>query len=196
MDLSVETIAACGALDELGELIGACSRCKLSSTRLNVVPGAGLPSAKVMFIGEAPGRSEDEGGQPFSGASGALLDTLLEQAGLNRSDVFITSVLKCRPPGNRNPKQAEMDACAPILQRQIDLIDPHVIALMGSFAVKRVLGLVRPMGEVRGTVHEVARRTVIPVYHPAAALYDRSKLEVLAADFALIGSVAKGVGES
>jgi DNA polymerase len=163
-----------------------------------VVFGSGSPTADLMFVGEAPGFHEDKQGVPFVGQAGKLLDTLLGEIGLSRSDVYVANVLKCRPPGNRDPQPDEIEACEGHLFRQIELIDPKVVATLGNFATKLLSG--RPLGitRVHGQEQEVklgGRRVLLyPIYHPAAALYTPKMLEVLRSDFArlpeLMGRVA------
>jgi uracil-DNA glycosylase len=166
----------------------ACTRCRLAEGRTQVVFGAGNPHADLMFVGEAPGFHEDKQGVPFVGQAGKLLDGLLAGVGLQRDDVYIANVLKCRPPGNRDPQADEIEACEPHLFRQIELIEPKVIATLGNFATKLLSG--RPLGitRVHGQEQEltIAGRSVVlyPLYHPAAALYTRAMLSVLEADFA------------
>jgi DNA polymerase len=150
--------------------------------------GAGNPRADLMFVGEAPGFHEDKQGVPFVGQAGKLLDGLLAGIGITRDDVFVANVLKCRPPGNRDPQTDEIEACEPHLFRQIELIEPKVIATLGNFATKLLSG--RPLGitRVHGQEQEltIAGRSVLlyPLYHPAAALYTPAMLKVLEADFA------------
>jgi DNA polymerase len=166
-----------------------CTRCpELARTRNQVVFGAGNADADLMFVGEAPGAKEDELGIPFVGAAGKLLDELLGDVGLARSDVFIANVLKCRPPGNRDPLPVEIDNCQDYLMRQVELIAPRVICTLGNFATKLLRG--EPVGISRlhgqAEIITVGRRAVrlYPLYHPAAALYTRSLLETLRADVA------------
>jgi DNA polymerase len=182
--LTAEREAALAAL--AGEVAG-CTRCVLSQTRTQVVFGAGAPNAELMFVGEAPGFHEDKQGLPFVGAAGTLLGKLLQGIGLSREQVWICNVLKCRPPGNRDPKPEEIEACESHLFRQIELIQPRVVATLGNFATKLLSG--RPDGITR--VHGVEQEVVLggltvllyPIYHPAAALYTPRMLEVLEADF-------------
>jgi uracil-DNA glycosylase family 4 len=178
-------------LDELQVYAAAtavCTRCRLAEGRTQVVFGAGNPHADLMFVGEAPGFHEDKNGVPFVGQAGKLLDGLLAGVGLERDDVYIANVLKCRPPGNRDPQADEIESCEPHLFRQIELIEPKVIATLGNFATKLLSG--RPLGitRVHGQEQELtmAGRSVVlyPLYHPAAALYTRAMLTVLEADFA------------
>jgi DNA polymerase len=166
-----------------------CTRCpELASTRTQVVFGAGNADADLMFIGEAPGAREDEQGIPFVGAAGKLLDELLAGVGLQRTDVFIGNVLKCRPPGNRDPQPAEIENCQEYLMRQVELIEPRVICTLGNFSTKLLradpTGISRLHGQAE--IRVIGRRAVrlYPLFHPAAALYTRSLLETLRADFA------------
>ncbi|HEU0023179.1 MAG TPA: uracil-DNA glycosylase [Thermoleophilaceae bacterium] len=165
----------------------ACERCPLGATRTRVVFGAGNADADLMFVGEAPGQQEDLQGLPFVGRAGKLLDELLAGVGLARDEVFITNVLKSRPPGNRDPQPEEIDACRPYLDRQIELIEPHVICTLGNFATKLLTRSSRGITQVRGRpqVHELGGRTVriYPLYHPAAALRTPRVLEELRGDF-------------
>jgi DNA polymerase len=177
-------------LDAYREQALGCTRCRLSEGRTQVVFGAGNEHAELMFVGEAPGFHEDKHGVPFVGQAGKLLEKLLGEIGLLRSDVYIANVLKCRPPGNRDPQPDEIEACEPHLFRQIELIRPKLIATLGNFATKLLTG--RPDGITR--VHGQERETTVggstvllyPLYHPAAALYTPRMLEVLRADFARI----------
>ncbi len=145
--------------------------------------GVGNPHADVMFIGEAPGRNEDLQGEPFVGAAGKLLDELLASAGLTRADVYIANVLKCRPPNNRDPLPEEIETCTPFLEKQIELIDPRVIVTLGKFATQFMLETGVGITQLRGRRHEVNGRAVLPIFHPAAALYDQTKRQVLFDDF-------------
>jgi uracil-DNA glycosylase len=177
--------------DELlafGELVAGCTKCALAGGRTQVVFGAGDPDSDLMFVGEAPGFHEDKQGIPFVGAAGKLLEQLLEGIGLSRDEVYIANVLKCRPPGNRDPLPEEIQACESHLWRQIELIEPRVVATLGNFATKLLSG--RPTGitRVHGQEQDVTlggRRVLLyPIYHPAAALYTPRMLEVLKCDFA------------
>jgi DNA polymerase len=166
-----------------------CTRCpELARTRTQVVFGAGNADADLMFVGEAPGAREDEQGIPFVGQAGRLLDQLLEEVGLQRSDVFIANTLKCRPPGNRDPQPAEIDNCQDYLMRQVELIRPRVICTLGNFATKLLRGDPTGISRLHGQAEilVIGRRAVrlYPLFHPAAALYTRSLLETLRADFA------------
>ncbi|MHA1653616.1 MAG: uracil-DNA glycosylase [Candidatus Thorarchaeota archaeon] len=146
-----------------------CRRCHLHKTRLNVVPGEGSSNAKVMFVGEAPGAEEDKSGRPFVGRSGELLTKMLEEIGLKRESVFITSVLKCRPPRNRTPLVSEIEACIPYLHRQIEAINPRIIVLLGGVAISSVIGPWK-LSDAHGRFYEYDGRTFFMTYHPAAAL--------------------------
>ena len=177
-------------LDALRTEASACTRCRLHEGRTQVVFGNGNPDADLMFVGEAPGFHEDRQGIPFVGQAGKLLDRLLDGIGLTRADVFVANVLKCRPPGNRDPQPDEIEQCEPYLFRQIELIRPRVVATLGNFATKLLSG--KPTGITR--VHGVEQETTIggsrvllyPIYHPAAALYTPAMLKVLEEDFARI----------
>ena len=177
-------------LHALGEQVSGCTRCRLAQTRTQVVFGVGNPHADLMFVGEAPGFHEDKQGLPFVGQAGKLLDGLLAGIGLSRSDVYIANTLKCRPPGNRDPAPDEIESCEPHLFRQIELIQPKVVATLGNFATKLLSG--KQTGITR--VHGVEQETTVggnhvllyPLYHPAAALYTPAMLEVLKEDFARI----------
>jgi uracil-DNA glycosylase family 4 len=167
-----------------------CRRCPLAETRTNVVFGAGHADADLMFVGEAPGANEDRMGLPFVGQAGKLLDRLLGEIGLERGQVFIANVLKCRPPGNRDPQPGEIEACQDYLRRQVELIEPKVVCTLGNFSTKLLrgdnTGITRLHGhdEVRSLGERAVR--LYPLYHPAAALYTPSMLEVLRADFSRI----------
>lgn len=171
------------SLDELRDFIGDCQRCPLAATRTLLVFGVGRRDADVLFVGEAPGRNEDLKGEPFVGAAGKFLDELLASAQLARSDVYIANILKCRPPGNRDPQPVEIETCTPFLEEQIRLIDPRVIVTLGRFATQFVLGTSLGITQVRGRRYEARGRAVLPIFHPAAALYDQTKRDVLVDDF-------------
>ena len=179
------------ALKELYTTCRGCVRCpELASSRTQVVFGAGNADADLMFVGEAPGKNEDEQGLPFVGQAGKLLNGLLEEIGLARDDVFICNTLKCRPPGNRDPQPVEIDNCQSYLFDQVALIRPKVICTLGNFATKLLrndqTGITRIHG--RDEIRVIGRRAVrlLPLHHPAAALYTRSNLDLLRADFARI----------
>jgi uracil-DNA glycosylase len=175
-------------LVELYREASGCVRCPLHQGRTKVVFGSGNADADLMFVGEAPGMHEDLQGLPFVGRAGQLLDQLLGEVGLQRSDVFITNVLLCRPPGNRDPQPDEIDTCKPYLHRKIELIEPKVICTLGNFATKLLTRSQRGITSVHGRpqVHELGGRAVrvFPLYHPAAALRSTGTLEQLREDFA------------
>jgi uracil-DNA glycosylase len=170
-----------------------CVRCPLHQTRTTVVFGAGNADADLMFVGEAPGANEDKQGLPFVGQAGKLLEKLLAEIGLERSDVFVANVLKCRPPDNRDPLPNEISSCRDYLHRQIELIEPTVICTLGNFSTKLLRGDTTGITRVHGQeeVREIGSRAVrlYPLYHPAAALYTPSTLELLRADFHRIPSL-------
>jgi uracil-DNA glycosylase family 4 len=167
--------------------VAGCTKCALSKGRTQVVFGSGSPNAELMFVGEAPGFHEDKQGVPFVGAAGQLLNKLLTGIGMNRDEVWVCNLIKCRPPGNRDPLAEEIEACEPHLWKQIELIQPKVIATLGNFATKLLSG--KPLGitRVHGMEQEVVlggnRVVLYPIFHPAAALYTPRMLEVLEADF-------------
>jgi uracil-DNA glycosylase family 4 len=170
--------------------LSGCTKCPLAEGRTNVVFGTGDPDSDLMFVGEAPGFNEDKEGKPFVGRAGKLLDQLLEEIGMTRKAVFIANVLKCRPPGNRDPQPVEIEACEGHLLRQIELIEPRVICSLGNFATKLLSGSPQGITRVRGVpqLREIGRRSVFlyPIFHPAAALYTPAMLEQLRADFAAL----------
>ena len=165
-----------------------CTKCDLAKTRTTVVFGSGDSDADLMFVGEAPGRHEDEQGVPFVGQAGKLLDKLLGEVGMTRDDVFIANTLLCRPPGNRDPLPNELETCAPYLHAKLDLIQPRVVCTLGNFATKLLRGDPTGISKLHGIpeVRTIGKRTVrlYPIYHPAAALYTRSMEETLREDFA------------
>jgi len=170
-----------------GDMVAGCERCALAKTRTQVVFGAGSPTADLMFVGEAPGFHEDKQGVPFVGAAGQLLSKLLAGIGIARDEVWICNVLKCRPPGNRDPQPEEIEACEPHLFKQIELIRPKVVATLGNFATKLLSGKPAGITRVHGVEQEVVlgghRVLLFPIFHPAAALYTPRMLEVLESDF-------------
>jgi uracil-DNA glycosylase family 4 len=186
----MDAVERAAALREYAEQTATCTRCALAQGRTQVVFGSGSPNADLMFVGEAPGFHEDQQGVPFVGQAGKLLDKLLAGIGLTRADVMVVNVLKCRPPGNRDPMPEEIAACEPHLFRQIELIEPKVVATLGNFATKLLSGKPAGITRVHGVEQEVTLgpRTVLlyPIYHPAAALYTPSMLKVLEEDFARI----------
>jgi len=165
-------LETCTTLEEVEARSVGCQNCELAGGRTNVVFGAGNPNARLMFVGEAPGRDEDIQGVPFVGRSGQLLNKILEAAGIERDDVYIANIIKCRPPNNRTPLTNEIEACIPYLGRQVALIAPKVICTLGLPATQTLLGIRGSMGSLRGKMYVEGNVKVIPTYHPAAALRD------------------------
>ncbi|HWE82160.1 MAG TPA: uracil-DNA glycosylase [Gaiellaceae bacterium] len=182
-----DALIANPALEELRESVSGCTRCPLSETRTQTVFGSGSTTADLMFVGEAPGFHEDKQGVPFVGSAGQLLGKLLAGIGMTREDVFVANVLKCRPPGNRDPQPEEIAACESHLFRQIELIQPKVICTLGNFATKLLSGKPDGITKVHGREQQVVlggtRVLLFPIFHPAAALYTPRMLDVLAEDF-------------
>lgn len=159
-----------GGIAELRATALGCPRCALAGTRTQVVFGEGSETARLMVVGEAPGAQEDRTGRPFVGRAGKLLDLLLASVGFLREDVYICNVLKCRPPGNRDPLPEEIEACSPYLRRQVELVAPRVILTVGTFPTQTLLGSTQPINRLRGRLHEYQGTPLIPTYHPAALL--------------------------
>ncbi len=157
-------------LEKLAEEIAKCTKCMLHRGRTCAVPGEGPEDAEIMFVGEAPGFHEDQQGRPFVGAAGEFLEELLESIGLAREDVFITNIIKCRPPGNRDPLPQEIDACEPYLDRQIALLDPTVVVTLGRFSMARAFPKGR-ISRIHGEPRKINGIVYYPMYHPAAALH-------------------------
>jgi DNA polymerase len=179
---------AAAELAAFADQVAGCTKCRLAEGRTQVVFGAGNPESDLMFVGEAPGFHEDKQGYPFVGQAGKLLDKLLAGIGLSRADVYIANVLKCRPPGNRDPQPDEIEACEGHLFRQVELIQPKIVGTLGNFATKLLSGKPTGITRVHGQEQEtkIAGRPVLlyPLYHPAAALYTPAMLKVLEEDFA------------
>jgi uracil-DNA glycosylase len=169
-------------LKQIAEEVSVCTRCKLHFSRKNAVPGEGPANAEIMFIGEGPGFHENEQGRPFVGAAGKLLDELLSKIGMNRSQVFITNIVKCRPPGNRDPEPEEIETCDPYLDRQIQAINPKVIVTLGRYSMARFLPNVK-ISVIHGQAMKVKGRLIVPMYHPAAGLHQRSLMSAIEDDF-------------
>lgn len=169
-------------LQEIARQVKECEKCDLHFSRKNSVPGEGAANAEVMFIGEGPGFYENEQGRPFVGSAGKFLDELLEKGGLNRSEVFITNVVKCRPPGNRDPMPEELSACDDYLEEQIKVINPLVIVTLGRFSMARFIPNVR-ISDVHGKSRWIKDRLIIPMYHPAAALHQPKLKTTIERDF-------------
>jgi DNA polymerase len=179
------------ALDAIASEVRACRRCRLSERRTNAVPGEGHPDSEVMFVGEGPGQNEDRLGRPFVGAAGGLLEELLGLVGWRREDVFITNVVKCRPPGNRDPEPDEMAACQPYLRRQLEVLDPALVVTLGRFSLQTFMpgdGISRVHGTARPIEAAVAGRpaTGYAMYHPAAALRQGALRETMQRDMLAI----------
>jgi DNA polymerase len=181
-------------LDAVASEVIVCTKCDLWKDRVKAVPGVGNSESRVLFIGEAPGQAEDLKGEPFVGAAGKFLDTLLSETGLLRSDVFITNVVKCRPPRNREPKPHEIETCTPYLNRQMSVIKPRFIVTLGNHSTAYILSKAglpfQSITQARGRVYEAyilgMKLAVFPVFHPAAALYSPRYKEQLEEDFKLI----------
>ena len=182
-------------LDELRVQVESCRRCPLCDGRTQTVFGVGNPHARVMFIGEAPGKNEDLQGEPFVGAAGHYLNELLGCAGLRREDVFIANVLKCRPPGNRDPRPEEIQTCTPYLREQTRTIDPEVLVTLGKFSTQFVLKTQVGITRLHGRVQRAGKFLVFPIFHPAAALYDGAKREALENDFVTLGQLLHQLDE-
>ncbi len=179
------------ALEQIHEEIRRCLRCPLHRGRTHTVAGAGPLDADIMFIGEAPGFHEDQQGIPFVGASGQFLNELLEKAGIDRRKVFISNVIKCRPPGNRDPQDDEVQACKDYLDRQIALVNPKVIVTLGRHSMARAFPDEK-ISTIHGQPRKVAGRVYFPMYHPAAALHQPSLRPMIEADFALLRDLLDG----
>ena len=172
-------------LEAIASEVAECTDCKLHHSRKHAVPGEGPANADLVFIGEGPGFHENEQGRPFVGAAGRFLEELLASIGLSREQVFICNVIKCRPPGNRDPQSDEMQACEKYLDRQIQAIDPKVIVTLGRFSMARYFANAR-ISAIHGKASMVMGRLVVPMYHPAAALHQPSLRRVIEEDFALL----------
>ena len=173
-------------LGELGAIAVVCVKCKLSTTRTQVVYGVGSPSADLMFIGEAPGRDEDQQGEPFVGRAGQLLTDIIKAMKLTRDDVYISNVVKCRPPDNRNPEPDELDACRPYIRRQVEIIQPKVIVTLGRFALQSLTEKAYGISSVRGQWLDYNGVKVMPTYHPAYLLRTPSAKKDVWADMKMV----------
>ncbi|MBI3014738.1 MAG: uracil-DNA glycosylase [Candidatus Tectomicrobia bacterium] len=173
-------------LEDLGEQAKGCTLCPLSQSRTQVVFGAGNHRARIMFVGEAPGYHEDLKGEPFVGSAGRLLSELLENIGMKRTDVYIANVIKCRPPGNRNPLPEEIESCKPYLLKQIELIKPKIVCTLGNFSTQLLLKKKVGVSKLRGQSFQVDGYVVVPMYHPAAALHQGGLLVSLKEDFSYL----------
>jgi DNA polymerase len=173
-------------LEQLAEQIRTSTKCPLHESRTHAVPGDGLPTAKVMIIGEGPGRDEDKSGHPFVGASGRFLNEVLEGVGIDRSAIFITNIVKCRPPSNRTPRKNEVDTCTSnYLFEQLELVNPKLILLLGAVAAKKLLG-VKSINEARGRVIDHEGRKHLVGYHPAVRFYREDLAEKVKEDLAIL----------
>ena len=190
---AVTELTRADELRAFGDVVAGCTKCALAGGRTQVVFGSGDPNADLMFVGEAPGFHEDRQGLPFVGAAGQLLDTMLGSIGLDRSHCTICNVIKCRPPGNRDPMPDEIDACRPYLEAQIGFIRPKVIVTLGNFATRFVLARQVSISRVRGQRFQMLGATVIPTFHPAAVLHGGGTaspaMTALREDFALVATV-------
>ena len=176
LDLSDETKRLVGVtLENIRDDLGDCKRCKLAPSRTNIVFGSGNPQAKLMFIGEAPGSEEDRQGLPFVGRAGQLLTKIIESIGVKREDVYICNVLKCRPPGNRNPQSDEVDQCKPFLAAQIAAVQPKIVCCLGTFAAQTMLDTKISISNLRGRFHEIGGVHFIATFHPAYLLRNPEK---------------------
>lgn len=182
-------------LAQIAQEVSGCTRCVLHYSRKKAVPGDGPAAASIMFIGEGPGFHENEQGLPFVGAAGKFLDELLSKIGMKRSEVFITNVVKCRPPSNRDPLPEELEACGDYLERQIQAINPKVIVTLGRYSMARFLPNAR-ISEVHGQAARVRGRLIVPMYHPAAALHQGSLKPVIERDFATLPALISRAGET
>lgn len=183
---------------ELRDAALECTRCRLAQTRSNVVFGVGDPAADLMLVGEAPGKNEDLRGEPFVGAAGGLLDRLLGEIGMAREDVYIANVLKCRPPGNRDPRQDEIDSCKQYLREQIRMIHPDVVVTLGNFATKLLVPTETGITRMRGRpIAWWLGATLVPTFHPAAALRGRPEVaDMMREDFAQVRTILDEVPAS
>src|SRR5215211_3238236 len=178
-------------LERLAKQIKVCTKCELHRSRIEAVPGEGPTQAEIMLIGEGPGATEDKQGRPFVGASGKFLDQLLEQAGVTRTDVFITNVVKCRPPGNRDPLPDEIEICTSnYLQHQIEIVNPSIIVTLGRHSMGLFFKGAK-ITQIHGQMRKVGERFVIAMFHPAAALHQISLRDTIMADFAKLPELLK-----
>jgi uracil-DNA glycosylase len=183
-------------LESLRQATESCQQCALGERRTNLVFGHGDPQADIVFVGEAPGFHEDQQGIPFVGAAGKLLTELLSSIGIKRDEVYIANILKCRPPGNRDPLPDEIAACRPVLFKQLAIIKPKVVVTLGAFATRTILDRTDGISKVHGQVFDVEGYSVFPMYHPAAALYARATRELLEEDFRTLKAFLTGSGRS
>jgi DNA polymerase len=168
-------VALVDTLEAIRSDLGDCQRCKLAPTRTTIVFGSGNPSAEIIFVGEAPGYEEDQQGLPFVGEAGRLLTKIIESIGIKREDAYICNILKCRPPGNRNPEPDEVLVCSPFLKRQIAAIRPKIVCCLGKFAAQTMLQRADPISRLRGEFHDIDGMRVIATFHPAYLLRSPEK---------------------
>jgi len=189
-------VGAATKLQTIAQEIEVCTDCKLQASRKKSVPGEGPVDSDLMFIGEGPGFHENEQGKPFVGAAGRFLEDLLASIDLKREDVFIGNIVKCRPPGNRDPQPEEIEACGKYLERQIEAIDPKVIVTLGRFSMARYFPDTR-ISKIHGQAKEIDGKLIVPMYHPAAALHQPSLRKVIEADFSMLPAlIEKGAPTS
>ncbi len=181
-------------LKSIADQVMVCTDCKLHASRKLAVPGEGPASAELMFIGEGPGFHENEQGRPFVGAAGSFLEELLASIGMKRDQVYITNIVKCRPPGNRDPQAQEIDACSGYLERQIRTINPKVVVTLGRFSMARFIPNAR-ISAIHGRAQRVGGRTVVAMYHPAAALHQPSLRHTIEQDFARLPALIAKAGQ-
>ncbi len=190
--VAVAAAAQADALTAVRTDLGDCTRCKLSGTRKNIVFGQGNPAARLMFVGEAPGADEDEQGLAFVGRAGKLLTDIIAAMGYTRDDVYIANILKCRPPGNRNPEPDEIGSCQPFLERQIDAIKPEVLVGLGKFPGQWLLRTTDPISRIRGVLGEYRGIKVMPTYHPAYLLRNPAAKKDVWKDMKVVMSLLQG----
>ena len=178
------------SLSELAEKYKSCQRCALSKTRTNLVFGSGLSQSTLMIIGEGPGADEDAQGEPFVGRAGKLLTKMVNTIGIDRADVYITNIVKCRPPGNRNPTPAEISCCLPILKQQIELLNPKLIVTLGNVPTKTLIPDLPGITKVRGKIMQYEKWTMLPTFHPSYLLRNRSAMPLAWDDFKIIPELA------
>ena len=168
----------------------SCLNCELGGTRKNLVFGNGSSESKIMFIGEGPGADEDETGNPFVGRAGKLLTKMINSIGIERQDVYITNIVKCRPPQNRNPYEIEISSCSPILEKQIEIVDPKLIVTLGNFPAKTLIPNIPGITKIHGQIFQFENRTMLPTFHPSYLLRNRSSMSLAWEDFKIIPKLA------
>lgn len=179
-------------LAEIATMVSTCQNCSLHHSRIKAVPGEGPENAKILLIGEGPGFHENQQGRPFVGQAGKFLDELLSQAGLERETVFITNVVKCRPPGNRDPQPEELEACSKFLDKQIELINPEIIVTLGRFSMVKFFNQAK-ISQIHGSMQKIGQRYIVAMYHPAAALHQPALKNTILSDFAKLKTYMKQV---